>query len=221
VTVAIRSVVFDIGETLIDDTGEWGRWADWLGVPRHTFSAVMGAVVGSGRSVVETFHYFRPDFDLDAERQLREAAGVGECLTEEDLYSDVRPALQQLREAGYWVGVVGNQTALAGRQLRTLGLPVDDIATSGEWGVVKPSAAFFARLAGWALGGPDEIVYVGDHPPHDVVPAVTAGLRPILIRRGPWGHLWAEDAAGGGQAALVVDSLAELPDIVAQMTPTR
>src|SRR3954471_306505 len=40
----IRSVVFDVGETLLDDTMEWGRWADWIGVPRHTFSAVMGAV---------------------------------------------------------------------------------------------------------------------------------------------------------------------------------
>ncbi len=35
----IRSVVFDVGETLLDDTSEWGRWADWIGVPRHTFSA--------------------------------------------------------------------------------------------------------------------------------------------------------------------------------------
>lgn len=29
----IRSVVFDVGETLLDDTRERARWADWLGVP--------------------------------------------------------------------------------------------------------------------------------------------------------------------------------------------
>ncbi len=60
----IRSVVFDVGETLLDDTSEWGRWADWIGVPRHTFSAVMGAVVVGGRDNGETFQYFRPGFDI-------------------------------------------------------------------------------------------------------------------------------------------------------------
>ena len=67
----IRSVVFDVGETLLDDTAEWGRWADWIGVPRHTFSAVMGAVAVSGRDNGETFEYFRPGFDLPSERQRR------------------------------------------------------------------------------------------------------------------------------------------------------
>ncbi len=40
----IVSVVFDVGETLLNDTREYGAWADWIGVPRHTFSAVMGVV---------------------------------------------------------------------------------------------------------------------------------------------------------------------------------
>jgi hypothetical protein len=66
----IRSVVFDVGETLLDDTREWGCWADWLGVPRHTFSAVIGAVVSSGRNVVEAFDYFRPGFEGRGESDL-------------------------------------------------------------------------------------------------------------------------------------------------------
>src|SRR5262249_56520419 len=44
--VVIRSVVFDVGETLLDDTREFGAWADWIGVPRHTFSALL-AIVGA------------------------------------------------------------------------------------------------------------------------------------------------------------------------------
>jgi hypothetical protein len=39
-------VVSDVGECLVDETREYGTWADWLGVPRHTFSAVFG---GSNR----------------------------------------------------------------------------------------------------------------------------------------------------------------------------
>ena len=136
--MTIRTVVFDIGETLLDDSREFGAWADWLGVPRHTFSAVLGAVSSEGRNNAETFQYFRPDFDLAAERQRREDAGAGERYTEEDLYPDVRPALSLLRQMGLWVGVAGNQTARAGQILRDLSLPADLVATSGEWGVAKP-----------------------------------------------------------------------------------
>lgn len=49
---------------MVFDAGEWGAWADWIGVPRHTFSAVLGAVTAAGRDNAETFEYFRPGFDL-------------------------------------------------------------------------------------------------------------------------------------------------------------
>jgi len=74
--MTVVSVVFDVGETLLDDSREFGAWADWLGVPRHTFSAVLGAVAAAGRNNAETFQYFRPGFDLAAERQRREQAVV-------------------------------------------------------------------------------------------------------------------------------------------------
>jgi integrase len=41
----IGAVVFDVGECLVDETREYGTWADWLGVPRHVFLAVFGAVI--------------------------------------------------------------------------------------------------------------------------------------------------------------------------------
>ncbi len=51
----IGAVVFDVGETLVDETREYRTWADWLGVPRHAFSAVFGAVIASGRDYREAF----------------------------------------------------------------------------------------------------------------------------------------------------------------------
>lgn len=213
-SAVIRSVVFDVGETLIDDTREFGAWADWLGVPRHTFSAVLGAVTAAGLNNADTFQVLRPGFDLEAERQRREEAGVGEQIDEADLYPDVRPALTSLREAGVWVGVAGNQTVKAAGLLRALNLPVDAIATSGEWGVAKPHPGFFERVAELAPGTPDEIVYVGDHRDNDIVPARAAGLQPALIRRGPWGYLWANDDVIARDAEWVIDSLTELPDVL-------
>ncbi len=212
--MVIRSIVFDVGETLLDDTAEFGRWADWIGVPRHTFSAVLGAVTAQGRDNAETFQYFRPGFDLAQERQAREDAGMGEAISDLDLYPDVRPSLQELQKRGLWVGIAGNQTVLAATLIRALELPVDGIATSGEWGVAKPQPEFFSRVLQFAPGLPHEIVYVGDHRDNDILPAHAAGLRTALLRRGPWGHLWAEDPAVVASADWIISSLAELPDLV-------
>lgn len=206
----IVSVVLDVGETLLDDTREFGRWADWLGVPRHTFSALLGAVTAAGRNNAETFQYFRPGFDLESERRRRADAGVGELIEEVDLYPDVRVGLTALRERGIWVGLAGNQTARAAELLRTLDLPVDAIATSGEWGVAKPDSLFFDRVADFAPGDRTEIAYVGDHRDIDIIPAHRAGLQTALIRRGPWGYLWADDPTTLSTADWVIGSLTEL-----------
>jgi HAD superfamily hydrolase (TIGR01549 family) len=210
----ITSVVFDVGEVLLDDTRYWGAWADWIGVPRHTFSAVLGAVTAEGRNNAETFQYFRPGFDLAKERERREEAGAGEQIDDGDLYPDARPALAELRTRGLWIGIAGNQTAVAARLLRDLHLPVDAVATSGEWGVAKPDPAFFDRVAEFAPGDRPEILYVGDHRDYDLRPARRAGLCAALIRRGPWGHLWADDPAARAAADWVIDSLTELPNLV-------
>ena len=67
----IGAVVFDVGECLVNETREYGTWADWLGVPRHVFSAVFGAVIARGLDYRETFQVFQPGFDLDKARQQR------------------------------------------------------------------------------------------------------------------------------------------------------
>ncbi|MEU4828840.1 HAD family hydrolase [Actinomadura sp. NPDC023710] len=206
-------MVFDVGETLVDDSREWQGWADWLGVSAHTMSALVGAVTAQGRDNADALRLVRPGLDVGEERRARDAAGHAVELVEADLYPDVRPALQEHQQCGLWVGVAGNQVARVGARLRELGLPADGIATSEEWGVAKPDPGFFARLVEWAPGEPDEIVYVGDHPANDVVPARAAGLRTALVRRGPWGYLWADDFRG--IADWVIDDLTELPRLLA------
>jgi len=86
----IEVVFFDVGEVIVDETHEYGTWADWLGVPRHTFSAVFGAVIARGGDYRETFQHFRPGFDLATERQRRAEAGQPEGFAEEHLYPDAR-----------------------------------------------------------------------------------------------------------------------------------
>jgi FMN phosphatase YigB (HAD superfamily) len=203
----VRAVWFDVGEVLINETREYGSWADWLGIPRHTFSAMFGAVTARGEDYRQVFQYFRPGFDLDTERQARLNAGLGEYLNGTDLYPDVRPCLHALKDAGYFVGIAGNQTTRAGRFLRELNLPCDVLATSGDWGVAKPDIAFFGKLIAVSDYAPHAIAYVGDRLDNDLRPA-TAGLRTIFVRRGPWGYITYQP----GTADLAIDTLTELPD---------
>ncbi|WP_405113503.1 HAD family hydrolase [Micromonospora sp. NBC_01405] len=209
----ITSVFFDVGETIVDESREYGTWADWLGVPRHTFSAVFGAVIARGLDYRETFQAFRPGFNLTQERQRRTAAGQPESFTEDDLYPDARPCLAALRAAGLHVGLAGNQTARAETILRALNLPVDVIGTSDGWGVEKPSPAFFNRVVTEAGCPADQVLYVGDRLDNDIRPAQEAGIPTALIRRGPWGHIL-NDTAISDRCLFHLDSLTELPDLI-------
>ncbi|MFE2848757.1 HAD family hydrolase [Streptomyces scopuliridis] len=211
----IRAVILDVGETLVRDDRYWASWADWLDTPRHTVAALVGAVVAQGRDNADALRLIRPDIDIAAEYRAREAAGRGERLNESDLYPDVRPALTALQVQGIRVVVAGNQTVKAAELLRGLDLPADLIATSGEWGVAKPSPKFFARALDTSGTLADETLYVGDHPANDVFPAREAGLRVAHLRRGPWGYLWADDPKVMEAADWRIDNLTQLASIVA------
>ncbi|MEU0439870.1 HAD family hydrolase [Streptomyces sp. NPDC006186] len=212
----IRAVVFDVGECLVDETREYGTWADWLGVPRHTFHAMFGAVIAQGRDYRETFQEFRPGFDLYEEREKRAAAGQAETFGEEDLYPDVRPALARLRQDGVWLGIAGNQTVRAGRILRELFTDdVDLIGTSDDWGASKPDLEFFKRVAEAVPFAADEILYVGDRVDNDIRPAVVAGMRTALVHRGPWATIQWTSAEAQQLPTFRVEGLLELAHRIA------
>jgi FMN phosphatase YigB (HAD superfamily) len=209
----IQAVFFDIGETLIDETRNWAGWADWLGVPRHTFSAAFGAVLARGLDHREVFQLFRPDFDFETERRRKTEAGFGWEFSDEDLYPDARPCLTALHDLELLVGIAGNQPLRSGPILESLRLPVDVIGTSDAWGVEKPSPGFFERLIIEAGCRTQEIVYVGDRIDNDVLAAQKAGLRTALIRRGPWGYI-TEDENAAADCLFRISSLRELPDLI-------
>ncbi|MFG2117607.1 HAD family hydrolase [Streptomyces sp. NPDC048710] len=213
----IRAVVFDVGECLVDETREYGTWADWLAVPRHTFHAMFGAVIAQGRDYREVFQEFRPGFDLYEEREKRAAVGQPESFGEEDLYPDVRPALAKLGADGLWLGIAGNQTVRAGRILRELfSHDVDLIGTSDDWGASKPDLEFFKSLARAVPFDADEILYVGDRCDNDVRPARQADMQTALVHRGPWATIQWNTEEARELPTFRVESLQELPGLIAQ-----
>jgi HAD superfamily hydrolase (TIGR01662 family) len=204
---AVRWVVFDLGETLVDETRNWDRWADYLGVPRFTFHAVLGAIIATERQHTDVLSYFRPGVDPAAEMAAKDAAGFGWSMSAEDLYPDALPTLTALRAKGYRLAVFANQPA--GVEEFMASLPVDQVATSERWGVSKPDPRFFERVAETLEVSAADIAYVGDRVDNDIVPSKRAGMIAVHLRRGPWGYIHAEWPAVA-EADIRIDSLAEL-----------
>lgn len=207
------TVVFDVGEVLIDETRVWSVWAELVGVSPLTFAAVLGAAIVQGEPLAAVFGHIAPNLawrELEAEHEER----YGGFRTD-DLYRDARPCLQELTDAGLQVVIAGNQPARRGPQLTALDLPAVHVRTSEELGAAKPDPAFFdAVLALTGQDDPSRLLYVGDRADNDVIAAHAVGMRTCWLRRGPWGQLQdlPEEAA---EPDLVLEGLGELPTLLA------
>lgn len=206
----IRWVCFDVGETIFDETGIWGRWADWLGVPRATFMAKLGEIIAAGHHHREVFETFRPGFDLTQAQAQRLANGDDPGFHSDDIFPDVRACFAALKARGLNIGVAGNTSVLSEHAVMRLGLPVDVIASSGRWGVAKPDPAFFQRLTEACNTAPQHIAYVGDRLDNDVLPADRFGMTGVFLRRGLWATAH-RNSADATRARHTIDTLAALP----------
>lgn len=194
----IKTVVFDVGETLVNETRAWSLMADAAGVSRLTLFACLGALIERGedhRRVWDLLSTSRPE--------------ITPTIDLEDFYPDALECVSRLHHAGYAVGLAGNQPLQAEGALARLGLPVSFVASSARWGVEKPSAEFFEKVGSEADCPPDAIAYVGDRLDNDVLPARRAGMWSVFVRRGPWGHLHAR-LPEADQADARIQALSEL-----------
>lgn len=201
----IRVAVFDVGETLVDETRAWSEHAKAAGVTPFTPFAALGALIERGEDHRHVW----------ALLGIKPPSRPSEILRE-DFYPDVIPCLQTLADMGLTLGIAGNQPARAETVLHELGLPVAFIASSAGWGVEKPSPEFFARIVSEAGVPPEEIAYIGDRLDNDVLPARQAGMFAIFLRRGPWGHLHAHRPEVAS-ANVAIESLEELPPLLLRL----
>ena len=192
--MALKAVVFDVGETLVDETRLWERAADAARVPRFTLMGLLGGLAARGERHSRVWEI------LGVEPPRSTWGGV-------DFYEDVLPCLARLRARGLLVGAAGNVPIAFEVLLRR---SVDLAGSSERWGVEKPDRRFFGRICAEARLHAPEIAYVGDRVDNDVVPALAAGMVAVHLRRGPWGHL--HDPPEG---AIRIRSLDELPDALA------
>ena len=204
------TVVFDLGETLVDETELWATWARWLQVPTFTLYGVVGGLAARGEDHRGFLELLRPGASVAGELAAKEQAGCTWVLDASQLYPDALACLQAVKADGWRVVVGGNQPAAFQRLVEALDLPVDVVTSSGSVGAEKPDPAFFRGVAAAAGVAPEDCVHVGDRVDNDVVAARAAGMQAVHVRRGPWGLLHADSPDVEHQ----VSSLAELPALL-------
>lgn len=210
----IRAVVFDVGETILDDTELFGRWADSLSVPRHTFSALIGQIRACGGKTNDVFELLRPGSTMDELLEQRTLSGDSYEVTRSDIYPDVFDSLRMLRRMGLKTVVCGNQGSITESALRSLGLPADAIASSSSLGFKKPDAGYYQALSALCGFPPHEILHVGDNYDNDIVAARYCGMSTAYIKRGPWALFRASVTDEPCVAQYEISSLAELARII-------
>jgi len=136
----LAAIVFDVGETIVDETRFYAILADHLGVPRLTFFAIAGAMIARGGTHRDAFELFRPGIDLQAELDRLGEAGQPVVVSLDDLYPDALPCLRELASAGYRLGIAANQPEATAHVLAELDIPLELIATSAGWGIRRSRA---------------------------------------------------------------------------------
>jgi putative hydrolase of the HAD superfamily len=130
------------------------------------------------------------------------------------VYDDVFPVLEQLRAAGYTLGVVSDWSSQLLSLLKHLALSpyFDFILASGAVGAAKPDRRFFELAIAHAAVAPHEALMIGDNYRADVLGARSAGMAALLLDRDG-----TSVARAGGPIAddvVVIRSLHEVVSIV-------
>src|SRR4051794_16189080 len=103
--MAVTAVVFDFGETLIDESGAWERAAAAAGLTRFALMGVVGGLAARGE------HHARA-------WELLDARPAPWSPSPDELYPDALPCLERLRTAGYRTGAAGNMPSEVEELLR-------------------------------------------------------------------------------------------------------
>lgn len=102
-----------------------------------------------------------------------------------DVYGDVRPTLEKLKGRGVRLGVLSNWSEHLSLVLKRHDLDryFSFLVVSAEAGCEKPDEKIFRMAIDRAEAPADRILYIGDYPEEDILPAERVGLDALLIDR--------------------------------------
>ncbi|MBP3609800.1 MAG: HAD-IA family hydrolase [Lachnospiraceae bacterium] len=174
----ISWIFFDVGSTLVDETEAYNH-------------RIRDAISGTEISF-EQFQEKRAFFakqNLKGDLEALKFFGLEKTpwhREDEVPYPEAEEVLRYLKEKGYRLGVIANQSLGTAERLSDWGLLTyfDVVAASAEFGVAKPDPAIFKRaflLAGCLA---EEAVMIGDRLDNDIVPAKKLGMKAVWVKQG-------------------------------------
>ena len=132
-------------------------------------------------------------------------------------YSDVAPALEQLREDGAQLVVVSNWDVSLHTVLAQSGLSglLDGAISSAEAGAAKPDPAILVAALALVGGSAEDAFMVGDSVATDIAGAQALGIAPVLVARAAGEGLGSFGAGPRAPAGVpTLPGLAGLPELV-------
>ena len=203
----LRTVLFDVDDTLFSTT----RFA--TNARRNAVRAMVAAGLDFAeedvlRELEEVIEEFSSNYDHHFDQLIHRlaphglenrnpalvvAAGVAAYhdtkFRELAPYDDVVPLLSSLRRAGIETGVVTHGwTTKQAEKLVRLGLVEHfdprAIFISDQIGISKPNPKLYAHVLRELERAPNEVMYVGDNPTHDIGPPQSVGMIAVWARRG-------------------------------------
>jgi HAD superfamily hydrolase (TIGR01549 family) len=123
--------------------------------------------------------------DVSRSKEVEQAASKHWWYQPEDLYPDVKPALEQL-SGSYRLGVLANQPSVVRTALERDGVDryFDVWGVSDDLGLSKPDPRLFEHALLAAGSEARSTAMVGDRFDYDMVPARSAGMHTVWVLRG-------------------------------------
>jgi len=207
-----RWATFDCFGTLIDwrhgiASGAellWpGRGQDVLDAYNRHESEVQSEQPGRRYREVLAETLRRAAAELDLELLDDDATVLGATIPYWPVFPDTRPALAELRAAGWHLAVLTNcDRDIIAQTQRRLSVPIDVVITAEDVGSYKPAHNHFDRFRDAFGAASERWVHVAQSYFHDIVPAGELGLPSVWINR-------------TGQTAAGATANAVLPDLTA------
>lgn len=190
----IKAIVFDLDETLIDRRKAFLKFCDYFidtygeqypyQGTRENLIQAMVEIDANGYGGLENMLprlEKRWKLPMSTEEFIRDRNQIFGKLSVPKPY--LTEILEKLRTK-YKLGMITNGFSSVQREkIATVGIEnyFDDIIVSGEHPFAKPDPRIFQLSCSRLMVEPDEMIYVGDYYPNDIVGALSAKIKPIWI----------------------------------------
>lgn len=201
----IKWIFFDIGSTLVDETECYKkRFEEAVKNTDIPYEEFENKVIEFSKRNLKGDHEAVKYYNLSLPEWHNEL---------EILYPEAKSVLKKLKEKGFKLGIIANQSLGTKERLRRRGILkyFDVVAASAEEGVAKPDLKLFEAALKRAECKPQNTAMVGDRLDNDIVPAHKIGMKTIWIKQGFSKYSTPKNESE--KADFVVDNLNKILDI--------